>query len=418
MKQIAGCPGTHRQLTKNHSVNLLLVRLAQALIVGGAFAASGCSSDRPNGDGGSGPNGSNSGSGDQGGGIKLDDPGGGDSTGSGGSGDGGPVCESSSSEARLVPVYLAFAFDVSGSMGKIEDSGCFDPDFKWKPVVEATSAFFNAESSQGLHASMSLFPARDDRCDESSYQAPEVPLQELPSDAFSAALTSYEGEVDDDGWRGGTPTLAAFTGTLSTLDAAREADPTARFAVVLVTDGKPQGCDDNGIDAIESAVAAAEAAGVATYVIGVKQPTSQPGCSANQENDDLLANLDTIAQAGGSTAPFMIDTGDTAATQLALDAAIQSIRSRSISCEVAIPAHPMGGQFDKDKIDVSVTEEGIATPLGYDAGCETASGWRYDDETSPTIIELCDSSCSTIQASPGAQLNVNFLCVPRPDTVK
>ena len=148
------------------------------------------------------------------------------------------------------------------------------------------------------------------------------------------------------------------------------------------------------------------------------QPTSQPGCSANQENDELLTNLDTIAAAGGSTAPFMIDTGDTAATQLALDAAIQSIRSRSISCEVAIPEHPLGGQFDKDKINVSVTENGNATPLGYDAGCETDSGWHYDDETSPKVIELCDSSCSSIQASPGAQLNVDFLCMPRPDTVK
>src|SRR5690606_26028752 len=216
---------------------------------------------------------------DQGGGIQLGEDNG---TGDGDDNIDGPVCESSSTEARLVPVYLAFAFDVSGSMGKIEDSSCFDPEFKWKPVVEATSAFFSAESSQGLHASMSLFPARDDKCDQSSYQEPEVPLQELPSSAFSAALQAYEDEVAEDGWRGNTPTLAAFSGTLSSPDDARAADPTARFAVVLVTDGKPQGCDGGDIENITSAVTAAQGTGVATYVIGVKQPTGQPGCSANQ----------------------------------------------------------------------------------------------------------------------------------------
>lgn len=418
-------PGTHHaenghRSIDGHPLNHRFAWVMLALTVGGASVAGGCSSngDPDGGSGSSGSNTGNSGSGNEGGGIKLDGVGGGGGASGDGDGDGGPVCESSSSEARLVPVYLAFAFDVSGSMGKIEDSGCFDPEFKWKPVVEATSAFFSAESSKGLHASMALFPARDDKCDASSYEDPEVALQELPSAEFAAALSDYEAEVEEDEWRGGTPTLAAYSGTLSSLDGARSDDPSARFAVILVTDGKPQGCDDNDITPIEDAVAAAEAAGVSTYVIGVKQPTGQPDCSASAENDELLANLDTLAQAGGTDAPFMIDTGNTAATQLALDAAIQSIRSRAVSCEVAIPPHPKGGQFEKDKVDVSVSEGGTATPLGYDAECETASGWRYDNAAAPTMIELCDSSCGMIQTSPGAELNVNFLCEPRPDTIK
>lgn len=333
------------------------------------------------------------------------------------------VCQTAQSAAELLPVYLGFAFDVSGSMGKLEDSACFDPTFKWDPVVQATTAFLADGSSEGLHASLALFPARDDRCTASTYESPEVPMMALPSGEFASVLSAYEDEVDEDGWRGGTPTLAAVEGTVRYLESVMEDDPLARYAVVLVTDGKPQDCDGVTIDDITSEVSDAAARGIATYVIGVKQPTSKDGCDANAENEELIDNMAAIATAGGTEAPFMIDTGDVAATKTAFDQAIEDIRSRSVSCTVPIPENPQGGGFDKDRTDVSLEggspeQGGDAERLSYDPDCADEGGWRYDDAASPSFIELCPETCQVVQVAAVAQLSVDFLCEDRPDVVK
>lgn len=243
-------------------------------------------------------------------------------------------------------------------------------------------------------------------------------MRALPSTEFQTVLSDYEAEVADDGWRGGTPTLHAFQGTVTALEPYLEEDPLAQHAVVLVTDGKPQDCDDVTIEDITSEVAAALEAGISTYVIGVKQPTSKSGCDASAENDELVDNMNAIALAGGTEAPFMIDTGDVAATETSFAAAIQDIRARSVSCEIAIPEHPSGGAFDKDKTDVSVTQDDAVTALPYDPACAASDGWHYDDEQEPAFIELCPGACDSVQHSADAELNVDFLCVDRPDVVK
>lgn len=77
------------------------------------------------------------------------------------SGDSGAACKTAESPAALQPIYLGFAFDVSGSMGQLD---CpfwnHDPKVKWAPVVEATVAFFQDAASTNMNASMTLFPAK------------------------------------------------------------------------------------------------------------------------------------------------------------------------------------------------------------------------------------------------------------------
>ena len=55
-------------------------------------------------------------------------------------------------------------------------------------------------------------------------------------------------------WRGGTPSLAVVEGTITMLDALAAAEPDATYAIVLVTDGYPQGCDDQAIETVAAAV--------------------------------------------------------------------------------------------------------------------------------------------------------------------
>lgn len=354
----------------------------------------------------------------------------------------GPVCETASSEAELAPIYLAFAFDVSGSMGQMDRPRWWhDPTKKWDPVVAATTEFFQDPDSQGISASMTLFPeVQSIRCDSESYESPlpgGVAMTALPSNSFKTRLDAYR----EGSWRGGTPTLAVIEGTIQFLEPLIEEHPDAKFALVLVTDGLPQDCSSNANKISTVAAAVAEAKDkIPTYVIGIENPTTPPaekpsgwanwGCNSQGEESgsdrnypcprpDTLDALNDIAEAGGTSQAFLIDTDNPEATKTAFRAAIDKIRARAVSCELGIPAHPTPGKkFDKDKINVSKTLAGKKTAFLYDPDCEEGDAWHYDDEENPKKIVLCSATCEQVQSEPGVDLNVDFLCENRPPIVR
>ncbi|WP_437282461.1 vWA domain-containing protein [Sorangium sp. So ce375] len=361
------------------------------------------------GSGGSGQGSAQSTSGDFGSGG----PGSGGSTGQGASsGEGassgqGGACATQSASADLQPVYLAFAFDVSGSMG-MGDEPWYDKALKWDPVVAATKQFFNDPLSEGINASLRFFPSddedRDEKCSAETYETPEVPMTPLPSPLFAAAIDDVTPATSAD-WRGGTPTLYVMQGTISFIEAQRQATP-GRYAIVLVTDGYPAGCGSraNSVDRVAEAAAGALEDGVPTYVIGVDNPPIE-----DAPHD--LDNLHQIAEAGGTENAYLIDTGNPGATSAAFKAAIDAIRGASVSCTVEIPPAPDGRTFDAQRVRVTYKSgSGNATALSYDQECASEGAWRYDSAANPTQIVLCDSTCATIQADPEAALGVDFTC--------
>jgi von Willebrand factor type A domain len=312
---------------------------------------------------------------------------------------GGPACARQSAKAELQPVYLVFAFDVSGSMGK-GDKPWHDRSLKWDPVVAATKAFLEDPSSHGLSASMTFFPAdggEDARCEVASYQEPSVAMRELPSDEFGRALDVIGmGE-----WRGGTPTLYVLQGVLDQIARAEQGKP-GRYAIVLVTDGYPQDCDEDSIEAVAE-LARSHAAMIPTYVIGVSNPPID-------DAPDVTTNLADIASAGGTDKAYLIDTGDPAQTSADFTATIESIRGASVSCNLAIPPPPAGETFDKTKVSVTYQSAGQSRALPYDAACGGGSQWHYDDPDQPQQIVLCPDACRALQADPTTELNVAFEC--------
>ncbi|WP_437803185.1 vWA domain-containing protein [Sorangium sp. So ce693] len=367
------------------------------------------SSQSGSGSGGSGQGSSQSTTGDFGSGG----PGANGSSGQGGSssngsssGQGG-ACATQSASADLQPVYLAFAFDVSGSMG-MGDEPWYDRDLKWEPVVAATKQFFNDPLSEGINASLRFFPSededRDEKCSAETYETPEVPMTALPSARFAEAIDAVTPAPGAD-WRGGTPTLFVMQGTISFVEAQRRATP-GRYAIVLVTDGYPAGCGDraNRIQPVADAAAGALGDGVPTYVIGVDNP---PVEGAPHDLD----NLHDIADAGGTGQAYLIDTGNPGATSAAFKAAIDAIRGASVSCTVEIPPAPDGRTFDAQRVRVTYQSGGgNPTALSYDQECASENAWRYDSAANPSQIVLCDSTCATIQADPEAALGVDFTC--------
>lgn len=318
----------------------------------------------------------------------------------------GQTCATASLGVDLLPVHLAFAFDVSGSMGK-GDEPWHDKSLKWDPVVLATRTFFEDPASAGLRASLTFFPEGgddDERCAQEPYEAPDVEMTELPSEAFGEAIDAITPKAEDD-WRGGTPTAFVVRGTHAFVESYRE-DNLGRFAIVLVTDGYPQGCDDEDdtIEAVVTEVQAARGTDIATYVIGVANPPID-------DAPDTVSNLHAIAEAGGTEQAFLIDTGDPAQTASAFNAAVDRIRETAITCTLAIPDPPEGRNFDKENVAVHYRSGGTDDmPLVYDPSCAKTDGWHYDDPAEPHAIELCETTCDTVQADPQAELEVEFAC--------
>lgn len=312
---------------------------------------------------------------------------------------GAPTCAAVHAETSLEPVFLAFAFDVSGSMGK-GDEPWHDRSLKWEPVVAATRQFLEAASAKGLSASMTFFPAagdEDERCADASYAEPDVPMTALPSPQFGAALDAIGAEK----WRGGTPTLHVARGTIAYVQAERQRAP-GKYAIVLVTDGYPQDCDDDEITELASIVSDV-AADIPTYVIGVQNPPLE-------DAPDTTSDLESIAVAGGTEHAYLIDTGDPSLTASAFSAAIDSIRGAAIACTVQIPLPPDGRVFDKQSVVVRYQDGATATNFTYDPACTASAGWHYDDPANPQQIVLCESSCDLVSGVIEAQLEVEFAC--------
>lgn len=438
--------------------------LSAAALVFGSYVVA-CSSQQAEVGSEGGGSGAASGSGATSGGGNGDGSGGGLQVGEGGLGSGaqngeggaGPACESNESQAELAPIYLAFAFDVSGSMGHLD---CpfwnHDPAVKWAPVVEATTEFFGDASSANINASMTLFPSPGTdssiKCAPATYADPDVAMQALPSGDFAATLAAYEEEVGlsdytdpvpssgGGPWRGGTPTRAVVDGILETLRPLRDEHPDAKVALVLVTDGVPQGCTTGNTipDVVDAVSAALEADDIPTYVIGVKDPATPPGVAPWEEggervwacggpgwrsgysdvdtprptNPDALSNLDQIAVAGGTSEAILIDTGNPSGTKAALRLAIDRIRAEAVSCQLERPPPPSGQTFDPNRVNVRYDSGGDSVPLGFDPECEADAAWRYEG-SGTDVIELCPSTCELIQADPYAAIQVEFGCLRR-----
>jgi von Willebrand factor type A domain len=311
------------------------------------------------------------------------------------------ACAKSTASAQLTPVNLVIMYDKSGSMGDTTQG--FDPALKWLPVGAGMKAFLSDTASRGLDASLQFFPLGDtaDVACPAAYGTPRVPMTPLTdSSAFVTAIDATQPS-------GGTPTLPALQGAATYARQVATEQPTAKTAVVLVTDGEPgyringqnvTGCPDNDIAHV-AALAKTNFEGspsIATYVVGV---------------GPSLDKLNAIASAGGTGQAIMVSVADPAQTATVFQQALESVRSATLSCDFGFPSPPDGSTLDVNQVNV-LWKSGGGTDqvVGYNVDCRGGIGWRYDNPAAPAHIQLCTSSCSTAQGDRDGKITVLFGC--------
>ena len=333
------------------------------------------------------------------------------------------ACASDTVKAQQQPLDMYIMLDQSGSMN---DSN------KWTSVTTALKSFLTQPTAAGLGVGIQYFGlppgsagcpttcanSNDcngngtclpfinkcsgclggggaSSCNGADYAVPEIEIAPLPgsAQALTASINAHSPST-------GTPTSAALQGAVDHAKTWATAHAGHVTIAVFATDGDPSECDTNltNIDAIASTAAAGNPK-ILTFVIGV-------GSS--------LANLNGIAAAGGTGQAFLVDTnGNT--TQQFLDA-LNKIRGTALGCQYQIPAAKNGGTLDYGTVNVRYTPGGggpsVTIPKVADVGHCPATGdaWYYDNNTKPTQILLCGTSCKTVTADTKGDISIVVGC--------
>jgi hypothetical protein len=349
---------------------------------------------------------------------------------SGGAGVGGGACAAQKVEAQLLPLDMYIMQDQSGSMSDMVSEG----GTKWQAVTNALTAFVQQPGLTGISMGIQYFglppggsqvcpvtcvtdadcgacapcfidiclgaAGGTDSCNPSDYAMPEVEIAPLPGvgTAIINSLAQHSPSTS-------TPTGPALQGALQHAQAWAQAHPGHVTIAVLATDGEPNECtpvDQASIAALAAAALAATPS-IKTFTIGTFASADIPS------GPDLL---NAIAAAGGTMQAFNIDTTMNV-NQAFLDA-LNAIRGTALGCQYTIPTPTMGTP-DFSKVNVQYTPGG-GTPMDLlqypDAAHCPASGggWYYDNNTAPTQIELCPSTCTTVSADAMGKINILLGC--------
>lgn len=254
--------------------------LAAFAIVGGIGVVVACGSDPGDSDFGSssGASGSSGTTGSSSGGF------GSSGTASGSSGASGQDANPANCKA---PVDMFIAFDDSGSMGSDCQIGS-NTTSKWCRGINALSGYLKSNGAKDQAAALQFFPLdghQSSQCGTGDgYNVAKFPAtgyEALPSTAFDAVLNAA-GPVDFPG----TPTEAAIRGLTRFTDANRR--PGRVTIGILITDGDPQGCNQDRDDLAALLQTHYNATKVRTYVIGMQGAD--------------FDNLEDIAKGGGAPA--------------------------------------------------------------------------------------------------------------------
>lgn len=335
------------------------------------------------------------------------------------------ACAAETTTANLVQLDLFFMMDQSGSMSDTVQGG----GTRWDAVTSALKSFFSDPANAGMGAGIQYFPLTTgqncpatcstnadcgafgpcfvfvclgcaggaaDSCNAADYATAAVgiaPLNGAQSNALANSLNAHSPN-------GNTPTGPALQGALSYAQNWAVQHPSHTVVTVLATDGDPTECSPQDIPGIAN-IAAAVVNGsppVKTFVIGV-------GSS--------LANLNAIAQAGGTGSAFIVDGNANVAQQF--KAALDAIQQSALGCEYTIP-QPAMGMLDYDKVNVQYTPGGGGAPqvipnVPDAASCDPVTGgWYYDNPMAPTKIILCDQTCGPVEVDPSGKIDILLGC--------
>lgn len=306
------------------------------------------------------------------------------------------MCQASV-ELKRVPLDLVMMLDKSLTMNEVTST---TGEKKWVAVSDAVKQFCLDPASAGIGIAVGFFAVIDASnqvsCKASDYADLPVKMDTLNSQATAVAAAFDGVEFATSASAAKTPMHVALQGAISYARAWASQHLDHDVRVALVTDGAPNACDGTFDDVIAAASeGATNTPSIATHVIAISDPNAIDTRSTTLEHQ--LANLNQVAATGRTGSALNVDTTKTVLMQDQLASAMVAIRqSYETSCRFALPA-TSGDRLDIAQVIVRVN----ATAIPWrrtEAACGTADGYFYDDNTTPSSLSLCTSTCSRVAA--------------------
>ena len=331
------------------------------------------------------------------------------------------------------PPVFEFLIDASGSMHD-DPANPADPNGpnKWTVMAQTMPSVYAS-----LPANFAVGVSYYNKPGSSYTGAQAVPIAPLGA-AGSTQRNQIDQSLSNTTPNGYTPTYNAWEFALSRLTAwqAPTGYATSPKYIVVITDGVPTVLRDgrtnqNPINQAEydwqiSAIKTdGDAAGVKTFVVGVVGSENPQGATY-----DPLYMLSKLAIAGGTgkqncTPVSGTPSGNTVnprgtychfdlsqATDFAaaLSTALGNIAQSVISCNYTVPASSNGQSVDPAKT-VLVFSDGAGnySLILQNTSSTCDKGWHFTDSTN-SHIEICGSTCDTIQQTAAATLKLVFGC--------
>ncbi len=328
-------------------------------------------------------------------------------SGAGGSGsDLDAACASNAIEAKQQQLDMFIMFDKSGSMNPAAAGIPLPGPDRWTPVTAALKTFVQAPEMDGVGVGIGYFGlnpntaaniADPGSCNANDYANPAVPIELLPG-VRQKIIDSVNGQMPG----GGTPTTPALQGAMQYATQWQVAHQDRKTIVVLASDGEPQGCQGNDLNAAVQVAQAGLAANpsIQTYVIGVGN----------------VQGLNQIAQAGGTNMAFIVQD---AAANMQFLTAMRQIRGQALGCQFDIP-QPDGKLPDFTKVNVFHTPkgggQGVIFHVNGASDCRPdVGGWyyEYDAAGNPVAIKACPESCQEL-VDGGGRVDIAVGCTSIP----
>ncbi len=335
-----------------------------------------------------------------------------DQTGSGTPGGPGfAACAETVAQAEARAADMFVMLDHSGSMGNdcpLNLDGTEPGDnSKWCFATHAFAEYFTSVAAVGNRAALQFMSQPDFVCSGGPNNGGArafIELTDLPVADDHALIRA----LADDGPTGGMGTrIEPALHGIADYTVANQT-PGRTMIGVLVTDGDPNGCEENIGDLSNIIEEHLNDTGIRTFVIGMT------GASLN--------NLERFASVGGAPEHgpefcggqddchfWSVGDGDPVAF---VDALSQIEAAAVVPCSYGIPDPPPGDVLDNALVNVLFTAgDGSEFVIGRVNDCGTTGGWVYDDPLNPSLIHLCTATCDAVTAEGlGATLDIAYGC--------
>lgn len=337
------------------------------------------------------------------------------------------ACAQANAQATLKPLDMFIMFDSSISMGTPGGGGDCNVgqsvNSPWCSAINALASYFADPASANNAAALQFFgqgggaPPAGVCTSAAGFDVSVVPGGATGYQAIATGASAFTTALNNAAPDQHTPLEAALRGiTKFTANAANQRAGRSTIGVLITDADTPLDCSTNWTDMAGILSAHLTATGIKTFVIGM--------------NGANFTNLEQLATAGGGpshadTVGAVTDTcGGSATTcrhwnagngtsSAPLVEALKQIQGLAVGCSFTIPS-PDAGTIDPNQVKVEyVPGSGATQQLSKvtDAAACSGAGWYYDDNANPKTVNLCPSSCTTVQADSAAKLNVLFGCV-------